>query len=65
MMVTTVPSFIITLVIFLVVSLMHNDSSAVQAADFSHDLKAAFNITPWLFLVPVVTALLIVKLAQH
>lgn len=61
MMVTTVPSFIITLIIFLVVSLMHNDSSAVQAADFSHDLKSAFNITPWLFLVPVVTALLIAK----
>lgn len=61
MMVTTVPSFIITLVIFLVVSLMHENTSAVQAADFSHDLKAAFNITPWLFLVPVVTALLIVK----
>lgn len=61
MMVTTVPSFIITLIIFLVVSLMHNDSSAVQAADFSHDLKTAFNITPWLFLVPVVTALLIAK----
>ena len=61
MMVTTVPSFIITLVIFLVVSLMHENTSAVQAADFSHDLKATFNITPWLFLVPVVTALLIVK----
>ena len=55
------PTFIITLVIFLVVSLMHENTSAVQAADFSHDLKAAFNITPWLFLVPVVTALLIVK----
>ena len=61
MMVTTVPSFIITLVIFLVVSIMHDVPSAAQAADFSHDLKATFNITPWLLLVPVITALLIMK----
>ena len=61
MMVTTVPSFIITLTIFLIVSILHDAPSAAQAADFSHDLKATFNITPWLFLVPVVTALLIVK----
>ena len=61
MMVATVPSFIITLTIFLIVSILHDAPSAAQAADFSHDLKATFNITPWLFLVPVVTALLIVK----
>ena len=61
MMVTTVPSFIITLTIFLVVSLMHSSESAAQAADFSNDLRNTFNISPWLFLVPVITALLIVR----
>ena len=61
MMATTVPSFLITLVIFLVVSLMHSESSAAQAADFSHDLKNSFNISPWLFLVPVVAAFLIIR----
>lgn len=61
MMVTTVPSFIITLVIFLVASLMHDSSSAAQAADFSSDLKNTYNISPWLFVVPVLTAVLIVK----
>ena len=61
MMVTTVPSFIITLIIFLVVSLMHSESSAAQAADFSNDLRNTFNISPWLFLVPVVTAILIIR----
>lgn len=61
MMVTTVPSFIITLLVFLVVSLMHQDASAAQVADFSHDLKSTFNISPWLLLVPVVTAFLIVR----
>ncbi len=61
MSVTTVPSFIITLVIFLVVSLMHDAPSASQVAGISNDLKATFNISPWLLLVPVVTALLIAK----
>lgn len=61
MMVTTVPSFIITLIIFLIVSLLHDVPSAAQVADISNGLKVTFNITPWLLLVPVITALLIVK----
>lgn len=61
MMVTTVPSFVITLIVFLVVSLMHDDTAAMRAADFSNDLKNTFNISPWLLLVPVITALLIVR----
>ena len=61
MMVTTVPSFIITLIIFLVVSLMHGEGYAMRAADFSNDLKHTFNISPWLLLVPLLTAVLIVR----
>ncbi len=61
MMVTTVPSFAITLIVFLIVSLMHGDVEAAHAADFSDDLKAAYNISPWLLLVPVLTALLIIR----
>ena len=61
MMVTTVPTFAITLIIFLIVSLTHDAPSAAQAADFSHDLKNTFNISPWLLLVPVLTAMLIVR----
>lgn len=61
MMVTTVPSFAITLIIFLIVSLTHDIPDAAQVVDISNDLKSTFNISPWLLLVPVVTALLIVK----
>ena len=61
MMVTTVPSFVITLIVFLVMSLMHDDTAAIRAADFSNDLKQTFNISPWLFIVPVLTALLIIR----
>ena len=61
MSLTTVPSFVITLIVFLVVSLMHASPDAAQVADIASDLKASFNISPWLLLVPVITALLIVK----
>ena len=61
MLVTTVPSFAITLIIFLVASLLHSDASSVNAAHFSNDLKETFNISPWILLVPVLTALLIIR----
>ena len=61
MMVTTVPSFLITLVIFLIVSLLHDVPSGTQVAGFANDLKETFNITPWLLLVPVLTGILIAK----
>lgn len=61
MMVTTVPSFAITLIIFLVVSLLHEQPASTQIADFSHNLKSTFNISPWLLLVPVLTGVLIAR----
>ena len=61
MMVTTVPSFVISLLIFLIVSILHETPNAVAAADFANDLKSTFNISPWLFLVPVITAILIAR----
>ena len=61
MMITTVPSFIITLIIFLVVSLLHEQPATTQVADFSTDLKNTFNISPWLLLVPVLTGILIAR----
>jgi NhaC family Na+:H+ antiporter len=61
MMVTTVPSFAITLIIFLVVSLLHEQPASTQIADFSHNLKSTFNISPWLLLVPVLTGILIAR----
>lgn len=61
MMVTTVPSFAITLIIFLVVSLLHEQPASTQIADFSHNLKSTFNISLWLLLVPVLTGILIAR----
>ena len=54
MMVTTVPSFVIAMIVFLVVSLCHQAPDAVEAADFSHDLSTTYNISLWLLIVPVI-----------
>lgn len=59
MMITTVPSFVIAMLVFLVVSIMHETPSQIETADFSHDLLNTYNISPWLLLVPVFTGLLI------
>ncbi len=61
MMVTTIPSFVITLIIFLIVSLLHAEPSNALVTDFSNDLKHSFNVSPWLLLVPVLTGVLIAR----
>ena len=61
MMISTVPSFAIAMIVFLVVSLMHQTPSAVHTADFPNDLTSTYNISPWLLLVPVITGVLIAR----
>ncbi len=61
MMVTTVPSFVIAMIVFLVVSLCHELPNAAETEDFTHDMTNTFNISPWLLLVPVLTGLLIAR----
>ena len=61
MMVTTTPSFVITCMIFLIVSLLHPVTDAVQVADVSGALNETFHISLWLLIVPAVTAVLIAR----
>lgn len=61
MMVTTVPSFAITLTVFLVVSICHDAPDASQTDNMINVLSGRFNITPWVFVVPVLTCLMIAK----
>jgi len=61
MLITTVPSLIITLVIFTVAGLSHNAGSTEHIAEFSAALAGKFHITPWLLIVPVVTGVLIAR----
>ena len=59
MLITTVPSFTLALIIFLVASLCHTTDGCVQAELFAEGLQRVFVISPWLLLVPVVTGVLI------
>ena len=61
LMYTTVPSILIALAVFLVVGLAHPATSAAQIEGFSQALDGTFHISPWLLLVPSITALLIAK----
>lgn len=61
MMITTIPSFIIASVIFLVASLTYETSSEIAVSEFRDALGSTFNISPWLLLIPVITCILIAR----
>ena len=58
---TTVPSILITLVVFLILGLSHGGTEASQIDLYTQVLSEKFHVTPWLFLVPLVTLALIWK----
>lgn len=61
MMITTVPSLIITIIIFTVMGLTYETNDTQQITEFAAALSAKFTITPWLLIVPVVTGILIAR----
>ena len=61
MMITTVPSFVIAVLVFFGVSIAHTPDSATQMEQIQSILHNTFNITPWVLIVPALTALLIVR----
>ncbi len=61
MMVTTVPSFVISLIVFLIVSLSHGAVPSDRISSTSEVLHGTFTISPWLLIVPVLTGILIAK----
>ena len=56
---TTIPSFVITLIIFTVLGLTHGGASAGEMEVYTSTLQSRFNITPLLMLVPIITVILI------
>lgn len=61
MMITTVPSILITLAIFTVAGLTHQATASDQIAMYSASLKETFDISLWLLIVPIITGILIAK----
>jgi len=62
MLLTTLPSFIITLIIFIILSFNLKSSGEVNNIQpVLNELDQIFNLSPWLFLVPALVIFLIVK----
>ena len=61
MSITTIPSFLLALSIFTIVSLCHTADSTASTAELSNVLQSNFNISAWLLLVPIITMVLIAK----
>ena len=61
MLYTTIPSIVITLIIFVVAGFTGDVAESSQIDRISAVLNARFNITPWLLIVPIVTGVLIAR----
>ncbi|MDR1348647.1 MAG: Na+/H+ antiporter NhaC [Prevotellaceae bacterium] len=61
MMITTVPSIIITLIIFTVAGFSHNVTATDRIVFYATSLKQTFNISAWLLLIPAITFVMIIK----
>ncbi len=64
MVYTTVPTIIITLIVFIIIGLNIETTGVADTKGILADIDKTFNITPWLFLVPGIVILLIVKKVQ-
>ncbi len=61
MMFTTVPTFCISLTVFLIAGLTMNVSGQGNVAEFMDGLRHTFVISPWLLVVPVLTGIMIAR----
>ena len=61
MALTTTPTFIISLILFIILGLTVDINGAADSSQMLLDIKKSFNITGWLFLVPVIVIGLIFK----
>lgn len=61
MMITTIPSFLISLLVFGIAGLLMKEQVSVDAGLYEQVLNERFNLSLWLLLVPALTVFLIVK----
>ena len=61
MMLTTTPTFLITLVIFFFAGLGNSEEVELQVGQYTEGLSRTFNISLWTLLVPLLTGVLIAR----
>jgi len=58
---TTVPTIIITLIVFIIIGLNIDSSGTPEINDKLQAIDDAFNISPWLFIVPILVIAMVIK----
>ena len=61
MLFTTVPTFVITLIVFIILGFTVETHGTTDTGNILASIDSTFNISPWLFLVPALVILMIVK----
>ena len=64
MTLTTVPTIIITIIIFTIIGLTRDVSGSTDTESIINAIDASFNISPWLFIVPIVVVGMIINKAK-
>lgn len=60
MMITTVPTIVVTLIVFIVLGMASRTSGTTDLSVFLNTIQKTFTISPWLFIVPLIVIILIV-----
>lgn len=58
---TTVPTIIVTLIFFIILGFTQSTTGTADTQQMLNDINKAFNINPFLFLVPIAVVILIMK----
>ncbi|MET2984459.1 Na+/H+ antiporter NhaC [Aureibaculum conchae] len=61
MALTTVPTIVITFIIFIIIGLTQDVTGATDTSELLTDIDSTFTINGWLFIVPLVVIFLIIK----
>lgn len=61
MLYTTIPTILITLIVFIILGLNLDTSGEINPASIQNSIKDSFVISPWLFVVPGIVIFLIIK----
>ena len=61
MLYTTVPSILVTLIVFIIIGLNIETTGVADTDAILNSIEESFFITPWLFIVPVIVIFLIIK----
>lgn len=61
MLITTIPSLLISILVFTIVGLSASTTSSADMMAIEEGLQSTFNISPWLLIVPILTGILIAK----